>query len=72
MDLKNKSCDIPPAKGAEYRRAEAFGEVPKVKSKGKDNEQTLDEKMQYYLKMYKKHHTLDVVGAVRALVQANV
>jgi hypothetical protein len=35
LDNKNKDCDILVAKRAEYRRAEAFGEVPKIKSKGK-------------------------------------
>uniref|UniRef100_A0A452XFV4 Uncharacterized protein n=1 Tax=Aegilops tauschii subsp. strangulata TaxID=200361 RepID=A0A452XFV4_AEGTS len=35
LDKKNKECDIPVAKRAEYRRAEAFGEVSTLKSKGK-------------------------------------
>jgi hypothetical protein len=71
LDLKNKGCDIPAAKRAEYRRAEAFGEAPKVKSKGKGNEQTLDEKMQYYLQMYKKQHDPQAVEAIRALTKVN-
>ena len=36
---------------------EAFGELPKLKSKGKATEEVLDEKMQFYLQMYKKQHT---------------
>jgi hypothetical protein len=35
LDKKNKDCDIPVAKRVEFRRAEAFGEVSKIKSKGK-------------------------------------
>ena len=65
------SISIPASKRAEFRRAEAFGEMPMVKSKGKITEDVLDEKMQYYLKMYKKQHTPEVVEAVRALVQVN-
>jgi hypothetical protein len=68
---KNKDCDIPVAERAEYRRAEAFGEVLKIKSKGKASEEVLDEKMQYYLQMYKKQHTLEGIEAVCALVKAN-
>ena len=71
LDLKNKGCAIPVAKRAEYRRAEAFGEAPKVKSKGKGNDQALDEKMQYYLQMYKKQHNLQAVEANRALTKVN-
>jgi hypothetical protein len=33
------------AKPLEYRRAEAFGELPKTKSKGKATEEVLNEKM---------------------------
>ncbi|XBI12630.1 hypothetical protein VPH35_139473 [Triticum aestivum] len=68
LDKKNKDCDIPVAKRAEYRRAEAFGEVPTLKSKGKASEEDLNEKMQHYLQMYKKEHTPKVIEAVRALV----
>jgi hypothetical protein len=71
LDKKNKDCDIPVAKRAEFRRAKAFGEVPKVKRKGKASEEVLDEKMQHYLQMYKKQHTPQVVEAVRALVKVN-
>jgi hypothetical protein len=49
LDKKNKDCDIPVAKRAEYRRAEAFGEVPKIKSKWKASKEVLEEKMQHYL-----------------------
>jgi hypothetical protein len=71
LDLKHKGSDIPASKRAEFRRAKAFGEVPNVKSKGKASEEVIDEKMQHFLKMYKKQHTPKVVEAVRALVQAN-
>jgi hypothetical protein len=71
LDKKNKDCNIPVAKRAEFRRAEAFGEVPKIKRKGKAFEEVLDEKMQHYLQMYKKQHTPQVVEAVRALVKVN-
>ena len=71
LDKKNKDCDIPVAKRAEYRRAEAFGEVPTLKSKRKASEEDLNEKMQHYLQMYKKEHTPKAIEAVRALVQAN-
>jgi hypothetical protein len=71
LDKKNKDCGIPVAKRAEYRRAETFGEVPKIKRKGKASEEVLDEKMQHYLQMYKKQHTPQVVEAVRALVKVN-
>jgi hypothetical protein len=46
-------------------------EVPKVKREGKGNEQTLDEKMQYYLQMYKKQHDPQAVEAIRALTKVN-
>jgi hypothetical protein len=71
LDLKHKGSDIPASKRAEFRRAEAFGEVPNVKSKGKASDEVIDEKMQHILKMYKNQHTPKVVEAVRTLVQAN-
>jgi hypothetical protein len=72
LDLKHRGCDIPAAsKRAKFRRAEAFGDVPLVKNKGKTTEDVLDAKMQHYLKMYKKQHTPEVVEAVRSLVQVN-
>jgi hypothetical protein len=71
LDKKNKDCDIPVAKRVEFRRAEAFGEVPKIKSKEKASEEVLDEKMQHYLQMYKKQHTPQGIEAVHALVKAN-
>jgi hypothetical protein len=60
------------AKHAEYRRAEAFGEVPKTKSKGKANEEIQNEKIQHYLQMYKKQHTPLAIEAVSSLVEVNV
>jgi hypothetical protein len=71
LDKKNKDCDIPAAKRAEFRRAEAFGEVPQIKSKGKASEEVLDKKMQHYLEMYKKQHTPQGIETVRALVKVN-
>jgi hypothetical protein len=71
LDKKNKDCDIPVAKRTEYRRAEAFGEVPKFKSKGKTNEEVPNEKMHHYLQMCKKQHTPQTIEAVHALVDVN-
>jgi hypothetical protein len=71
LDKKSKDCNILVAKRAEYRRVEAFGEVPKIKSKGKASEEVLEEKMQHYLKMYKKQHTPQEIEAVHALVKVN-
>ena len=71
LDKKNKGCDIPIAKRAEYRRAEAFGELPNRKNKGKATEEVLNEKMQFYLQMYKKQHTPQTREAIRALVEVN-
>jgi hypothetical protein len=70
LDKKNKECDIPVAKRAEYRRAESFVEVPKTKSKEKANEEALNEKMQHY-QMYKKQHTPQAIEVVCALVVVN-
>ena len=71
--VKTKDCDIPAAKRAEFRRAEAFGEVPKITSKAKATEEVVNEKMQFYLQMYtKQQHTPQTVEAIRALVEVNV
>jgi hypothetical protein len=51
-----------------------FGEVPKIKSKGKGKafEEALNEKKtQHYLQMYKKQHTPHVIEAVHALLKVN-
>ena len=74
LDKKNSGCDIPTAKRAEFRRAEAFGENPKLKSKGKATEEVLYEKIQFYLQMYKNQHTPvtpQAMEVVRALVASN-
>jgi hypothetical protein len=71
LDKKNKDCNIPVAKRTEYRWTEAFGDVLKIKSKGKVSEEVLDEKMQHYLQMYKKQHRPQVVEAVHTLVKVN-
>jgi hypothetical protein len=68
LDKKNNDCDIPAAKCAEYRRTE---EVPKIKSKGKANEEVLNEKTQHYLQMYKKQHTPHAIETVRTLGEVN-
>jgi hypothetical protein len=69
LDNKNRDCDIPVTKRAKYRQTEAFGEVPKIKGKGKANEEVTNDKMQHYLQMYKKQHTS--IEAVRASIQVN-
>ena len=51
LDKKNKDSAIPAAKRAEFRRAEAFGEIPKLKSKEKATDEAIEEKMQFYLQM---------------------
>ena len=71
MDKKNKGCNIPTAKRAEFRRAEAYGELPKLKNKGKATDEILNAKMQHYLHMYNKQHTPQVMEVVRALVEIN-
>jgi hypothetical protein len=71
LDKKNNGCDIPVAKRAEYRWAEAFGEVLKTKSKEKANEEVLNEKMQHYLQKYKQQQTPQAIEAVRAIVKVN-
>ena len=72
LDKKNKDCGIPAAKRAEFRRAEAFGEIPKLKSKEKVTDEVIEEKMQFYLQMYKKQRTPQVMEAFRELVVSNV
>jgi hypothetical protein len=71
LDKKNKDCDLPVAKRVECRRTEKFGDVPKIKSKGKTSDKVLDEKMQHYMQMFKKQHTPRVIEVVRALVKVN-
>ncbi|CAM0909000.1 unnamed protein product [Alopecurus aequalis] len=72
LEKKNKDCSIPAAKRAEYRLAEAFGDVPKEKISKKHSEEEVQEKMKPYLKMCKKPVTPVIMQAVRELVQANV
>ena len=71
LDKKNKDCDIPGAKRAEFRRAEAFGEIPQLKSKERVTEEAIQEKMESYLQMYKKQRTPQVMEAFRDLVVTN-
>jgi hypothetical protein len=71
LDKKNNDCDIPVAKRAEYRRTDASEEVPKIKSKGKANEEVLNEKTQHYLQMYKKEHTPHAIETVHTLGEVN-
>ncbi|KAF7060544.1 hypothetical protein CFC21_067330 [Triticum aestivum] len=72
MDKKNKSCNIQTAKRAEYRLAEAFGELPKGMTSKKVTEEDVQEKMKTYLQMYKKPLTSTAIQAIRALVEVNV
>lgn len=77
LDKKNKSCNIPIAKRAEFRRAETFGELPKKKiSKEKiskkPTEEDVQEKMKIYMRMSKKPTTLTATQAIRELVEPNV
>ena len=57
LDKKNKDCVILAAKRAEFRRAEAFGEIPKLKSKEKATDEAIKKNMQVYLQLYKKQGT---------------
>uniref|UniRef100_A0A3B6UAA8 Uncharacterized protein n=1 Tax=Triticum aestivum TaxID=4565 RepID=A0A3B6UAA8_WHEAT len=72
LDKKNKNCNIPIAKRAEYRLAEAYGELPKGMTSKKATEEEVQEKMKPYLQMYKKPPTPMAVQAIRALVEVNV
>uniref|UniRef100_A0A8R7TBN5 Uncharacterized protein n=1 Tax=Triticum urartu TaxID=4572 RepID=A0A8R7TBN5_TRIUA len=54
LDKKNRNCDIPAAKRAEYRLVEAYGELPKGMTSKKGSEEYVQEKMNSYLRMYKK------------------
>ncbi|XBI13607.1 hypothetical protein VPH35_140329 [Triticum aestivum] len=72
LDNKNKSSNIPAAKHAEYRLAEAFGELPKGTTSKKVTEEDVQEKMKSYLRMYKKPLTSTAIQAIRALVEVNV
>ena len=63
---------LPSAKRAEYRLAEAYGELPKGMTSKKASEEEVQEKMKPYLWMYKKPLTPTAVQAIRALVEINV
>ena len=71
LEKKNRSCNIPTAKRAEYRLAEAYGELPKGMASQKGFEEDVQEKMNSYLRMYKKPPTSTAIQAIRALVEAN-
>ena len=71
LDKKNRNCNIPTAKRAEYRLAEAYGELPKGMTSKKGSEEDVQEKMNSYLRMYKKPPTSTAIQAIRALVEAN-
>uniref|UniRef100_A0A8R7RGK0 Uncharacterized protein n=1 Tax=Triticum urartu TaxID=4572 RepID=A0A8R7RGK0_TRIUA len=72
LDKKNKNCNIPTAKHAEYRLAEAYGELPKGMTSKKATKEDVQEKMKPYLQMYQKPLTPTAVQAIRALVEINV
>ena len=55
----------------QFRRAEAFGEIPKLKSKEKATDEAIEEKMEVFLQLYKKQRTPQVLEAVRELVVSN-
>ncbi|KAI4976525.1 hypothetical protein ZWY2020_050132 [Hordeum vulgare] len=63
-DKKNKACNIPTSKRAEYMMLEIFGELPEV-SKAQGPEQ----KMQAYVDMYKKPLSPQVIEALSSLVR---
>uniref|UniRef100_A0A453ADB2 CCHC-type domain-containing protein n=1 Tax=Aegilops tauschii subsp. strangulata TaxID=200361 RepID=A0A453ADB2_AEGTS len=71
LDKKNRNGNIPTAKRAEYRLAEAYGEPPKGMTSKKGSEEDVQEKMNSYLRMYKKPLTPTSIQAIRALVEAN-
>ncbi|KAF7049890.1 hypothetical protein CFC21_058344 [Triticum aestivum] len=54
LDKKNRNCNIPTAKHAEYRLAAAYGELPKGMTSKKGSEEDVQENMNSYLRMYKK------------------
>ena len=72
LDKKNKICNIPIAKRAEFRLAEAFGDLPKENISKKPTEEDVQEKMKTYLWMSKKPTTPTAIQAIRELVEANV
>lgn len=72
LDQKNKNCNIPTAMRAEHRLAEAYGDLPKATTSKKATEADLEEKIQSYLRMYKKPPTPVAMQAIRALVEVNV
>ena len=71
LDKKNRNNNIPTAKRAEYRLAEAYGELPKGMKSKKGFEKDVQEKMNSYLRMYKKPPMPTATQAIRALVEAN-
>jgi hypothetical protein len=71
LDKKNKNCNFPTAKRAEYRLAEAYGELPKGMTSKKGSKEDVQEKMNSYLRMYKKPFTPTAIQAIRALVEVN-
>ncbi|KAM3300550.1 hypothetical protein ACQJBY_041526 [Aegilops geniculata] len=71
LDKKNKNCNIPTAKRAGYRLAEAYGELPKGMTSKKGFEEDVQQKMSSYLRMYKQPLTPTATQAIRALVEAN-
>ena len=72
LDKKNKDCNIPTAKRAEYRLAEAFGELPKDAISKKGSEEEVQEKMNSYARLCKQPASPTALQAIRELVQVNV
>ena len=71
MEEKNKECTIPTAKRAEYRLAEAFGELPKDTSSKTSSEEEVQERMKPFLRMCKQPPSPTALQAIRELVQVN-
>ncbi|CAM0873675.1 unnamed protein product [Alopecurus aequalis] len=71
LDKKNRTCNIPASKRAEYRLADSFGELPKDPISKKGTEEDVEEKTKAYLRLCKKPIAPTAIQAVRELVEAN-
>ena len=72
LDEKNKECNIPVAKHAEYRLAESFGDRPKGSTPKKGSAEDVQEKMKTLLRLCKKPASPLETQAIRELILANV
>ena len=71
LEKKNKDCTIPTSKRAEFRLAEAFGELAKDTTSKKGSEEEVQEKMKPYLRLCKQPTSPTALRAIRELVQVN-